>query len=386
VLSGASEVIVNNIDDIMLLLKQGELQKRKASTAMNDRSTRAHSVFIISLKQHKIDSDVTIQSKMFLADLGGSEQVKKSQVESGVSRKIEIVVPSNATEEEKREFIEYSAGFELGERMRETVYINLGLLALKKCIEALNNKLTYVPYKDSKLTMLLSAGLGGDSKTSIIICGHMDPIHSSETMAALRFGEKCSLIEMEIRNNATVLAGLLNNIDGEITQLEIDIKKKEKWVNVEEHRVDELAEEGTFEAAIGGKERRLISVLQGAESERKRLGQLLIQREQLLGCSYEDDKKTIMSAIAEETKLSTPNVIGFGRGLQDYDIGITFDPSLEEKTNNVRFAEDVDDKQVPMAVRAKGKKWSTDVALDPEKLKKREKANRTRWAYAGYST
>ena len=49
---------------------------------------------------------------------------------------------------------QFSLGFELVERMRETVHINLGLLALKKCVEALNNRAPYVPYMDSKLTMV----------------------------------------------------------------------------------------------------------------------------------------------------------------------------------------------------------------------------------------
>ena len=49
---------------------------------------------------------------------------------------------------------QFSLGFELGERMRETVHINLGLLALKKCVEALNSRAPYVPYMDSKLTMV----------------------------------------------------------------------------------------------------------------------------------------------------------------------------------------------------------------------------------------
>ena len=66
--------------------------------------------------------------------------------------------------------------------MRETVFINLGLLALKKCIESLNNKARYVPFQDSKLTMLLSSGLGGNCKTNVIICGNMDSRHASETM------------------------------------------------------------------------------------------------------------------------------------------------------------------------------------------------------------
>lgn len=88
---------------------------------MNDRSTRAHSLFIMSLKQTHPDTSVTLHSRLFLADLGGSEQVKKSGVDAGHTRE-------GGTEQ-------FSVGFELGAHMREAVNINLGLLALKKCIE-----------------------------------------------------------------------------------------------------------------------------------------------------------------------------------------------------------------------------------------------------------
>lgn len=49
------------------------------------------------------------------------QQVKKSGVEAGHTRE-------GQTEE-------FSLGFEMGAHMREAVNINLGLLALKKCIE-----------------------------------------------------------------------------------------------------------------------------------------------------------------------------------------------------------------------------------------------------------
>jgi hypothetical protein len=72
------EVTVNNLDDIMTLLRKGESQKRKAATDMNARtSSRAHSIFIMHQKCH--DSGKTINRKLFLAYLGGCEQVKKSQ-------------------------------------------------------------------------------------------------------------------------------------------------------------------------------------------------------------------------------------------------------------------------------------------------------------------
>ena len=144
------------------LLQIGEAQKRRAATALNDRSTRAHSIFILTLKQRLLrDSQsyseievegsglTTLTSKLFLADLGGSEQVKKSKVEAGKfkSRLANNNNNEELSEAEARDQALYSTGFEMAERMREAVYINLGLLALKKCIEALNSKCSYVPYQ-----------------------------------------------------------------------------------------------------------------------------------------------------------------------------------------------------------------------------------------------
>ena len=64
----------------MHLLRVGEEQKRRAATMMNERSSRAHSILILSLHQRNVVTGVEVNSKMFLADLGGSEQIKKSKV------------------------------------------------------------------------------------------------------------------------------------------------------------------------------------------------------------------------------------------------------------------------------------------------------------------
>ena len=121
VLSGAAERVTTSMDDVAEVLRIGEAQKRRAATAMNDRSSRAHSLFIMTLKQTHPSTDMTLRSRLFLADLGGSEQLKKSQVDAGHNRE-------GLNDQ-------FSLGFELGYHMRETVNINLGLLALKKCIE-----------------------------------------------------------------------------------------------------------------------------------------------------------------------------------------------------------------------------------------------------------
>eukprot|EP01033_Poteriospumella_lacustris_P012067 gene12067-8622_t len=257
VLNGAAEYRVASMGDFEHVLRIGEQQKRRAATAMNDRSTRAHSLFIVTLKQRKAptlipdaalrsagdalpsaaNEDVTLTTRLFLADLGGSEQVKKSQVEAGQHRLIERDATTTATDGAENNATTttttaaatFSVGFQKAERMREAVNINLGLLALKKCIEALNQQSPYVPYQDSKLTMLLSDGLGGNCKTSIIVCANMDTAHASETVASLRFGERCARIETSARNNATILAGILADLDARIMELEQTILQKERW-------------------------------------------------------------------------------------------------------------------------------------------------------------
>ena len=51
---------------------------QRAETAMNERSSRAHSVVVLSLEQVMIQTGEKVSSKLFLADLGGSEQVLRS--------------------------------------------------------------------------------------------------------------------------------------------------------------------------------------------------------------------------------------------------------------------------------------------------------------------
>lgn len=267
VLSGATGVAVGSVDEVAALLEQGERVKRRAATAMNDRSSRAHALFIMTLAQADPGSDRLVTSQLFLADLGGSEQVKRSEVHHGV--------------------MTAHHGHVLGSRMREAVYINLGLLALKKCIEALNRGGSYVPYQDSKLTMLLSPALGGSSKCSVVVCGSMDDGDAKETVQALRFGEACGRVENAAGLNARDAAALLESIEAQITGLEAAIRAKEEWVTDEVVRADDAGriEAGTFEAAVAARGGEVVKVgrIVGAEAERAELERLVIRRSELLG-------------------------------------------------------------------------------------------------------
>jgi hypothetical protein len=51
-----------------------------------------------------------------------------------------------------------------------------------------------------------------------------------------------------------MLAGILEQLEGDIRELELVIKEKERWQVIDEQRIDELAESGTLEALQGGVE------------------------------------------------------------------------------------------------------------------------------------
>ena len=106
--------------------------------------------------------DAVVQSTVHLVDLAGSERLKKSKA--------------------------------TGARKTEAVGINESLLILGKVIAALVESKSHVPYLECKLTTLLKGALGGASRTTALICCRGDDSQAEETLQALRFGERCSLV------------------------------------------------------------------------------------------------------------------------------------------------------------------------------------------------
>ncbi len=242
VVSGRSEVKVKSLIHARELLDQGERWKTRAATAMNERSSRAHTLLVLRLSQTDRKTDMTVESRLILADLGGAEQTKESQV--------------------------------TGQRMAEAIHINLGLLALKNCIDALQDGRKFVPYGDSQLTKLLSSALGGNSKTGVIVCASKDPVNSAMTMQALRFGEQCRQIKNVAGQGRGIALSVLRSLNTEISRLEAEIKRKERWENRQVTQRDEF--EGTTKVITQ-------SYLTGAELERKELEKLIKKRDEFLG-------------------------------------------------------------------------------------------------------
>ena len=61
----------------------GASHKRQAATLMNNRSSRAHSLVVLSITTTDPLLDCKVTSKLFLADLGGSEKLTQSKADDG---------------------------------------------------------------------------------------------------------------------------------------------------------------------------------------------------------------------------------------------------------------------------------------------------------------
>lgn len=154
---------VKSTADVLNLMKLGELNRHVSSTAINNRSSRSHSVLTIHVHGNDLSGSI-LRSCLHLVDLAGSERVDKSEV--------------------------------TGDRLKEAQYINKSLSCLGDVITALAQKNSHIPYRNSKLTLLLQDSLGGHAKT--LMFAHLSPEDDSfgETISTLKFAQRVSTVEL----------------------------------------------------------------------------------------------------------------------------------------------------------------------------------------------
>lgn len=142
---------------------------------MNEHSSRSHSVFLINVKQENLENQKKLSGKLYLVDLAGSEKVSKTGAEGTV--------------------------------LDEAKNINKSLSALGNVISALadGNK-THIPYRDSKLTRILQESLGGNARTTIVICCSPASFNESETKSTLDFGRRAKTVKNVVCVNEELTA------------------------------------------------------------------------------------------------------------------------------------------------------------------------------------
>lgn len=113
-----------------------------------------------------------------------------------------------------------------GERAREGISINCGLLALGNCISALGDKskkATHVPYRDSKLTRLLQDSLGGNSQTVMIACISPSDRDFMETLNTLKYANRAKNIKNKVQINQDQNSRTISQLRKEVASLQLEL-------------------------------------------------------------------------------------------------------------------------------------------------------------------
>ncbi|XP_050381934.1 kinesin-like protein KIN-10B isoform X2 [Argentina anserina] len=137
-LRGLSRVPIKSMQEFDEALSCGIQRRKTAHTGLNDVSSRSHGVLVISVYTCDDVSGTVVTGKLNLIDLAGNEDNRRTCNE--------------------------------GIRLQESAKINQSLFSLSNVIYALNNNLTRVPYRESKLTRILQDSLGGMSQALMVAC------------------------------------------------------------------------------------------------------------------------------------------------------------------------------------------------------------------------
>ncbi|XP_072350773.1 kinesin heavy chain-like, partial [Scyliorhinus torazame] len=172
---GCTERFVSSPEEVMDVIDEGKCNRHVAVTNMNEHSSRSHSIFLINIKQENVETEQKLSGKLYLVDLAGSEKVSKTGAEGSV--------------------------------LDEAKNINRSLSALGNVISALaEGTKTHVPYRDSKMTRILQDSLGGNCRTTIIICCSPSSFNDAETKSTLMFGQRAKTIRNTVSVNLELTA------------------------------------------------------------------------------------------------------------------------------------------------------------------------------------
>ncbi|XP_053322504.1 kinesin-1 heavy chain [Spea bombifrons] len=171
---GCTERFVCSPEEVMDTIDEGKSNRHVAVTNMNEHSSRSHSIFLINVKQENTQTEQKLSGKLYLVDLAGSEKVSKTGAEGAV--------------------------------LDEAKNINKSLSSLGNVISALAEGSVYIPYRDSKMTRILQDSLGGNCRTTIVICCSPSSYNEAESKSTLLFGQRAKTIKNTVCVNVELTA------------------------------------------------------------------------------------------------------------------------------------------------------------------------------------
>eukprot|EP00996_Jenningsia_fusiforme_P005681 NODE_66_length_3564_cov_104.388336_g58_i0.p1 GENE.NODE_66_length_3564_cov_104.388336_g58_i0~~NODE_66_length_3564_cov_104.388336_g58_i0.p1 ORF type:complete len:947 (-),score=174.35 NODE_66_length_3564_cov_104.388336_g58_i0:45-2885(-) len=297
-------VEVEKLSDVFHWYHVAMSQRRVTSTSSNATSSRSHAIFLVDLVQSPKQSQNPLSdsqsealekrsSRLCLADLAGSERVKRSGVD--------------------------------GQALQEAQFINKSLSALGNVVNAMYKEARHISFRDSKLTRLLRSSFI-DPSCRLLFVTNITPTASSfaESLCSLRFADRVKELKAETSQGMDTAAEqeflvslkLLEELasDTRIACQTVDFKisralqggrasrpELAEWISTVKARVaKELSEREEKEAA----EIRNRAHMEAEEQLQQWRTQLEAERQQLLEANEECSRLTEESAkLAEDHKI-----------------------------------------------------------------------------------
>ncbi|KAI3798704.1 hypothetical protein L1987_33982 [Smallanthus sonchifolius] len=162
---------ISTYDDLRNIIQRGTDQRHTTETLMNEASSRSHLILSVIVESTNLQTQSVARGKLSFVDLAGSERVKKSG--------------------------------SVGNQLKEAQSINKSLSALGDVISALSSGNQHIPYRNHKLTMLMSDSLGGNAKTLMFV--NISPAESNleETYNSLTYASRVRSIVNDPSKNVS---------------------------------------------------------------------------------------------------------------------------------------------------------------------------------------
>lgn len=262
-------------------LQQGSHRRQVAATKCNDLSSRSHTVFTITtyIKKATDSSDDYICSgKLNLVDLAGSENIQRSGAEN--------------------------------KRATEAGLINKSLLTLGRVINALVDKSSHIPYRESKLTRLLQDSLGGRTKTCIIATVSPARSNLEETISTLDYAFRAKNIRNKPQMNAMISKKtLLKEFTAEIEKLkgELIATRQRNGVYLSNDKFEEITMENESRRILSEEQKARIETMEA--SLRNKVQELFSLTNSFTTVKKDNDSRRVALESTRDVLLKTEIVL-----------------------------------------------------------------------------
>lgn len=171
VVENATVIPISTFEELKCIIQRGSERRHISETQMNEESSRSHLILSIVIESTNLQTQSVARGKLSFVDLAGSERVKKSG--------------------------------SVGDQLKEAQSINKSLSALGDVISALSSGSQHIPYRNHKLTMLMSDSLGGNAKTLMFV--NVSPAESNldETYNSLTYASRVRSIANDPSKNVS---------------------------------------------------------------------------------------------------------------------------------------------------------------------------------------